>query len=73
MFDDKKSPVISQAINIDKDLRIKLQIIGIPLPLLIYKWFVEGRKAKLVKITILDHFPIYPSNEAGKQQLRILE
>ena len=71
MFDVRKFPVISQAINIDKDLRLKLQINGIPVPLL--KWFVEGRSAKLVKITILDHFLIYLSNEAGKQQLRILE
>ena len=61
VFDVRKFPVISQVINIDKDLRAKLQIIGIPLPLL--KWFVEGRSAKLVKILILDYFLIYLSYE----------
>ena len=55
VFDVRKFPVISQAINIDKDLRAKLQINGIPVPLL--KWFVEGRSAKLVKIPILGLFP----------------
>ena len=70
MFDVRKFPVISQAINIDKDLRLKLQINGIPVPLL--KWFVEGRKAKQMKILILDNLPIYLSNEAEKQ-LEILE
>ena len=71
MFDGRKFPVISQVINIDKDLRAKLQIIGIPLPLL--KWFVEGRSAKQVKIPILDYYPIYLSNEAEKYPLRIYE
>ena len=52
VFDVRKFPVISQVINIDKDLRLKLQINGIPFPIL--KWFLEGRKAMLVKIPILD-------------------
>ena len=34
VFEVRKSPVISQAINNDKDLRVKLQINGIPVPLL---------------------------------------
>ena len=71
MFDVKKFPVISQVINIDKDLRAKLQINGIPLSLL--KWFVEGRGAKLVKFSILDYFSIYLSNEVEKDILRIDE
>ena len=57
--------------NIDNDLRVKLQINGIPVPLL--KKFVEGRNAKLVKFSILDYFPIYLSNEAEKYPLRIHE
>ena len=34
VFYVRKFPVISQAINIDKDMRVKLQINGIPVPLL---------------------------------------
>ena len=34
VFEVRKFPVISQAMNIDKDLRIKLHINGIPVPLL---------------------------------------
>ena len=34
VFEVRKFPVISQAINIGKDLRVKLQINGIPVPLL---------------------------------------
>ena len=71
VFEVRKFPVISQAINIDKELRVKLQINGIPVPLL--KQFVEGCNAKLVKFSILDYFPIYLSNEAEKYPLRIHE
>ena len=71
MFDVRKFPVISQVINIDKDLRANLQINGIPLSLL--KWFVEGRGAKLVKFSILYYFSIYLSNEVEKDTLRIHE
>ena len=70
-FDVRKFPVISQAINIDKDLRVKFRINGIPVPLL--KYFVEGCSTKLVKFSILDYFPIYLSNETEKYPLRIYE
>ena len=71
MFEVRKFPIISQAININKDLNVKLQIKGIPVPLL--KKFVEGCNAKLVKFSMLDYFPIYLSNEAEKYPLRIRE
>ena len=34
VFDVRKFPIISQEINIDRDLRVKLQINRIPVPLL---------------------------------------
>ena len=69
VFEVRKFPVISQAINIDKDLRVKLQINGIPVPLRNLLKCVHNKK--LVKFSILDYFPLYLSNEAEKYPFRI--
>ena len=70
-IDEKNFPTVSQAINIDINLHVKLQINGIPVPL--PKWFVEGGNAKLTKFSILENLPVYLTNEAEKYPPTILD
>ena len=69
-FDEKNFPAVSQAINIDINLHVKLQINGTPVPL--PKWFVEGSNAKWTKVIILENLPVYLTNEAEKYSPTIL-
>ena len=50
-FDINKFPVISQAIQINKELKVKLSSNGIPAPL--PRWFSVGHNAKPNKLSVL--------------------
>ena len=57
VFDDRNFPIISQTMNIDKDLHANLQGNCIAVPL--YKWFIEGYNAKLVKFFMPKIFQLF--------------
>lgn len=71
VFNENNFPIISQAIKIDQDLHVKLQINGNPTPL--PKWFIEGHNAKLTKISMLENFPSYLTNTAEQHPPTILD
>ena len=48
---------IIAAILLSRDLRVKLQCNGCPLPL--PKWFIEERNAKPSRFSMLENFPSY--------------
>ena len=50
-------PRIFESIRIDKDLHVKLQYNGNPLPL--PSWFVQGTNARLKQFSSLENFPSY--------------
>ena len=57
-FDETNEfPVVHEAIKIDSNLHVKLQIYGNPVPLPL--WFTEGQNAKLASISMLENFPNY--------------
>ena len=70
-FDDRNLPTISQVINIDRDMHVKLQVNGILVPL--PKWFVKGHNAKLTKLSMLENFPAYLTDVAEKTSSSILD
>ena len=56
VFDEEtKFPKILVSIKVDSDLHIQLQYNGlwVPLP----QWFVQGRSARLKKVSILENLP----------------
>ena len=64
-------PSISAAIRVDKDLHVKLQYHGNPVPL--PKWFTIGQHAKLTRLSMLENFPAYLTNQAESHPPSILE
>lgn len=70
-FDINKFPVISQAIQINKELKVKLSSNGIPAPL--PRWFRVGHNAKLTKFSMLENFPAYLTSLAESHPPTILD
>ena len=57
-FHDKSGfPFVKQAIKIDRQMHVQLQLCGnsVPLP----AWFVQGRNAQLTRQSMLHNFPLY--------------
>ena len=64
VFDQETNfPNIFESIKVDSQLHVQLQYNGntVPLP----PWFVEGRNAKLTRISMLHNFPAYLRNVAA--------
>ena len=73
IFDQETNfPCILESIKVDSQLHVQLQYKGNPLPL--PPWFVDGRNAKLTRISMLENFPAYIRNVAyGNTDFCILE
>ena len=69
--EDTGFPSIKEAIKIDSELHVQLQLNGSPVPL--PAWFIDGRNAKLSRFSMLQNFPVYLSNKADEMSNNILE
>ena len=71
-FDEKTGfASVIAGILIDKNLHVKLQCNGLPVPL--PKWFVTARSAKLTRFSMLFNFPAYLANQAENNPNSILD
>ena len=70
-FDIYKFPVILQAIQINKELKVNLSSNGIPGPS--PKWFSLGHNAKLTKFYMLKNSSAYLTNLVGSHPPNILD
>ena len=59
LFFDEESgfPSIREAIKVDKNLHVQLQLCSKPVPL--PSWFITGRNGTLTKYSMLENFPSY--------------
>ena len=64
-------PTILEAIKVDKELHVQLQLKGcfVPLP----QWFRQGHNAKLTSFSMLENFPSYLRSVSEDQQNFLLE
>ena len=70
-FNETNFPSLKECIRIDRDLNVKLQHNGIPLPL--PEWFINGHNAKLTRVSMLENFPSYIKNMVSENSNSILK